>query len=107
MADGEAAKSGRQLRLETRERNPLWKNAPLKIDMDICITCDACFRACPRQFGAIFNHEIDVIIIPELCSGCNKCIDPCPVDCIHPDPDWQPSSDAWWAEPETNDPYQA
>lgn len=98
-------KSGRQRRLESHEREPLWKNPPLKIDMDICINCDACFRACPRPFGAIFNHDLDVIIIPELCSGCLKCIDPCPVDCIHPDPDWTPAPDEWWAEPESDDPY--
>lgn len=107
-AVGEAAvnKTGRQRRLETREREPLWKNPPLRIDMDICINCDACFRACPRPFGAIFNHDIDVIIIPELCSGCNKCIDPCPVDCIHPDPEWTPAPEEWWAEPLENfDPY--
>jgi len=101
----EAAKTGRQRRLEDHEREPLWKNPPLKIDMDICINCDACFRACPKPFGAIFNHDLDVIIIPELCSGCLKCIDPCPVDCIHPDPDWTPASAEWWAEPERDDPY--
>ena len=45
-----------------------------KIDMSICINCDTCLRHCPPQFGAIFNHGIDVIIIPELCSGCGKCL---------------------------------
>ncbi len=96
---------GRQERIENREREPLWKNPPLKIDMDICINCDACIRACPRHFGAIFNHDIDVIIIPELCSGCLKCIDPCPVDCIHPDPEWEPGSDDWWQAQVNDDPY--
>src|SRR5579862_9459805 len=55
-----------------------------------CINCDACLRHCPPQLGAIFNHGIDVIIIPELCSGCDKCLDPCPVDCIYPDPTGRP-----------------
>jgi H+/Na+-translocating ferredoxin:NAD+ oxidoreductase subunit B len=93
-------------RLEARERNPKWKLAPLKIDMSICINCDACMRHCPPQFGAIFNHGIDVIIIPELCSGCDKCLDPCPVDCIHPDPDWEPAPADWWDEPATDDRYR-
>ena len=70
-------------RLASRERNPKWKLAPLRIDMSECINCDTCLRHCPPQFGAIFNHGIDVIIIPELCSGCDKCLDPCPVDCIY------------------------
>jgi electron transport complex protein RnfB len=93
-------------RLESRERNPKWQNAPLKIDMSICINCDTCIRHCPPQFGAIFNHGIDVIIIPELCSGCGKCLPPvCPVDCIVDDPDWRPAADDWWDEPATDDPY--
>ncbi len=73
--------------------------------MSICINCDACLRHCPPQFGAIFNHGIDVIVIPELCSGCGKCLDPCPVDCILEDPEWSPAPDDWWKEPATDDPY--
>ncbi len=92
-------------RLETRARNPNWKNAPFCIDMSQCIDCDACLRHCPPAFGAVFNHGIDVIIIAELCSGCEKCLDPCPVDCIHPDPDWKPASDHWWTAPVNDDPY--
>ena len=70
----------------TRERNPKWKNPPLRIEMSECINCDACLRHCPSQFGAIFNHGADVVIVPELCSGCDKCLPACPVDCIYPDP---------------------
>ncbi len=95
-------------RIETRQRNAKWPNAPLYIDMAECINCDACLRACPPNFGAIFNHGIDVIIIPELCSGCDKCLDPCPVDCIYPLPNdgWEPAPDDWWDEPlSPNDPY--
>jgi Na+-translocating ferredoxin:NAD+ oxidoreductase subunit B len=92
-------------RLEGRERNPKWKNVPLRIDMDICINCDTCIRHCPPQFGAIFNHGIDVIIIPELCSGCGKCLPVCPVDCIYDDPEWAPAPEDWWEEPATDDPY--
>ena len=61
-------------RLDARDRNPKWKNVPLRIEMSECINCDTCIRHCPPQFGAIFNHGIDVIIIPELCSGCGKCL---------------------------------
>ena len=68
----------RSERISARQRNPKWKSPPLLIDMSICINCDTCIRHCPPQFGAIFNHGIDVIIIPELCSGCEKCIEPLP-----------------------------
>lgn len=94
-------------RIEARERNPKWKNPPLRIEMAECINCDTCLRHCPPQFGAIFNHGIDVIIVPELCSGCLKCLDPCPVDCIYLDPDWKPAADDWWEEPlGPEDPYR-
>ncbi|MGI8794148.1 MAG: 4Fe-4S ferredoxin [Acidimicrobiales bacterium] len=93
-------------RKERRIRNEKWKNIPMRIEMSECINCDACLRHCPPQFGAIFNHGIDVIIIPELCSGCDKCLPPvCPVDCIYEDPDWTPASDEWWQEPLTADVY--
>jgi Na+-translocating ferredoxin:NAD+ oxidoreductase subunit B len=100
-----AVPTGRQGRLDARQRNPLWKNPPLAIDMGSCINCDTCIRHCPPHFGAIFNHGIDVVIIPELCSGCGRCVDPCPVDCIHPDPGWSPAPPGWWDEPATFDPY--
>lgn len=99
------AGANRQQRLAERVRNPKWQLPPLRIDMAQCINCDACLRHCPPVLGAIFNHDIDVIIIPELCSGCGKCLDPCPVDCIVPDPDWTPAPDEWWDEPATDDPY--
>ena len=95
-------------RIANRERNEKWKNAPLRIDMTICINCDACLRHCPSQFGAIFNHGPDVVILPELCSGCDKCLPACPVDCIVPFPEWRDAGvpDEWWDEPLTdNDPY--
>ncbi len=97
----------RNERVSSHERNPKWQVAPVRIDMSICINCDACLRHCPPQFGAIFNHGIDVIILPELCSGCGKCLPPvCPVDCILPDPEWQPSLDDWWKHPDgPHDPY--
>jgi len=94
-------------RIATRTRNPKWQLAPFRIDMSVCINCDACLRHCPPQFGAVFNHGIDVIIVPELCSGCGKCLPPvCPVDCIHEDPDWTPAGDDWWTNPlGPEDPY--
>jgi electron transport complex protein RnfB len=94
-------------RIASHERNEKWQNPPLRIEMSECINCDTCIRHCPEQFGAIFNHGIDVIIVPELCSGCGKCLPPvCPVNCIYPDPDWQPAPVEWWQYPEgTLDPY--
>jgi len=100
--------AARSQRIASRTRNPKWQQAPLRIEMLECINCDACIRHCPPQFGAIFNHGIDVIIIPELCSGCDKCLPACPVNCIYPFPEWA-SGDVpsdWWDEPlSADDPY--
>lgn len=99
----------RDERIEDRTRNSKWKNPPLRIEMLECINCDACLRHCPPHFGAIFNHGIDVVIIPELCSGCDKCLPVCPVNCIYPFPDWQQQGyeAEWWENPlSTNDPYR-
>ena len=102
------ADSARTERIASHERNPKWLSAPLIIDMSICINCDTCIRHCPPQFGAIFNHGIDVIILPELCSGCGKCLPPvCPVNCIYEDPEWTASPGDWWEYPgRADDPYR-
>jgi len=100
------AAGGRAERMATRTRSARWQNPALHIDMAICINCDTCLRHCPPQFGAIFNHGIDVVIIPELCSGCGKCIDPCPVDCIQPVEDGFETPTDWWDAPLEDDPYR-
>ncbi len=95
-------------RISVRARNPKWKNPALRIDMSTCINCDTCLRHCPPHFGAIFNHGLDVIIVPELCSGCGKCLPPvCPVDCIVVDPNPDPTPSDWWEYPlSSEDPYR-
>jgi electron transport complex protein RnfB len=84
-------------RVAARARNRSWARSPYRIDMAGCINCDTCIRRCPSQFGAIVSHGFDVVILPELCSGCGRCLPPvCPTDCIRPDPDWVPSAPALW-----------
>ena len=104
---GSVAAATRLERIAERERNPKWRNAPVRIEMSECINCDACLRHCPPQFGAIFNHGADVVIVPELCSGCDKCLPACPVDCIYPDPEWDGAPEEWWTLPLSRlDPYR-
>lgn len=89
----------RRHRIETHRRdNPRWRKPPVRIDPWSCIVCDACARACPPQFGAIFNDGVELRVVPELCSGCDQCVRVCPVDCIEPDPDWTPTvSERLWS----------
>jgi H+/Na+-translocating ferredoxin:NAD+ oxidoreductase subunit B len=84
-------------RIATRSRNAAWKKPPRRIESSECITCDTCLRSCPAEFGAIFDNGIDVVIVPELCSGCPKCVVVCPVDCIYLDEDWTETSNDLWS----------
>src|SRR5262249_40259724 len=90
------AKTGRTERITTRSRNDNWKKLPRRIEASECITCDTCLRNCPPEFGAIFDSGIDVVIIPELCSGCPACVLVCPVDCIYVDEEWSPTDNDTW-----------
>src|SRR5256885_507598 len=91
-----AGKAGRTERIVGRERNESWKKPPRRIEASECITCDTCLRSCPPEFGAIFDRGLDVIIIPELCSGCPVCVMVCPVDCIYVDEEWTATDPETW-----------
>ncbi|MEU3098349.1 4Fe-4S dicluster domain-containing protein [Streptomyces sp. NPDC006967] len=91
-----AALSERADRIDRRSRAGNWKKPPRRIEASECITCDSCLRGCPAEFGAIFDRGLDVVIVPELCSGCPACVLECPVDCIYVDEDWSPTDDAMW-----------
>lgn len=90
------ARTGRVARIRSRSRDQSWKKAPRRIEASECITCDTCIRNCPPEFGAIFDRGLDVIIVPELCSGCPVCVLVCPVDCIYVDADWTPTQNDMW-----------
>ena len=92
-----AAVTARNERIETRSRSTTWKKPPRRIERSECITCDSCLRSCPPEFGAIFDVGLDVVIVPELCSGCPSCVLVCPVDCIYVDEDWTPTSNELWS----------
>jgi electron transport complex protein RnfB len=94
------ATAARSERLQTRSRNDAWKKAPRRIESSECITCDSCVRSCPAEFGAIFDRGLDVVIVPELCSGCPACVLACPVDCIYVDEDWSPTGHDLWTHVE-------
>ncbi|MYY11120.1 4Fe-4S ferredoxin [Streptomyces sp. SID4919] len=94
--DTTTAGTGRAERIAERSRGDNWKKAPRRIEASECITCDLCLRNCPPEFGAIFDSGLDVVIVPELCSGCPACVLVCPVDCIYVDEEWSPTGDRMW-----------
>lgn len=88
--------TGRSERIHARTRGENWRKPPRRIETSECITCDMCLRHCPPEFGAIFDSGLNVVIVPELCSGCPACVLVCPVDCIYVDEEWSPTgSDLW------------
>lgn len=90
------AEAARSRRVATRSREAAWRKAPRRIEASECITCDSCLRSCPEEFAAIINRGLDVVIVPELCSGCPACVLVCPVDCIYVDTGWQPTDNLLW-----------
>lgn len=95
--DGQAGVgAGRSERIGARTRSDVWKKPPRRIEASECITCDSCVRNCPPEFGAIVDRGLDVVIIPELCSGCPICVMVCPVDCIYVDDEWMPTGSELW-----------
>ncbi len=91
-----AADGMRAERIAAHSRDENWKKPPRRIESSECITCDTCLRNCPPEFGAIFDRGLDVVIIPELCSGCPVCVLVCPVDCIYVDEEWTPTPGPVW-----------
>ncbi|MEU0399093.1 4Fe-4S dicluster-binding protein [Streptomyces sp. NPDC006197] len=90
------ATTARAERIAERSRDENWKKPPRRIETSECITCDTCLRSCPPEFGAVFDDGLNVVIVPELCSGCPKCVMVCPVDCIYVDEDWTATEARMW-----------
>jgi electron transport complex protein RnfB len=61
----------------------------VRIDLQRCINCSLCRRACPTEAINYFStgHRTHVIE-PKLCIGCDICVRVCPVDCIDEDTDY-------------------
>lgn len=89
-------RAARSQRMAARERESAWRKPPRRIEAAECITCDSCLRNCPEEFGAIVNRGLDVVIIPELCSGCPACVMVCPIDCIYVDTEWKATDNMLW-----------
>ncbi|MER5382907.1 4Fe-4S dicluster-binding protein [Streptomyces sp. NPDC002688] len=90
------AASKRTERVARQSRDENWKKPPRRIETSECITCDTCLRSCPPEFGAIFDDGLNVVIVPELCSGCPVCVMVCPVDCIYVDEEWTATEARMW-----------
>ncbi len=52
----------------------------LKIDIDKCVGCTLCVKACP--FGALEMSGKKVVLKEELCNLCGACIDSCKFGCF-------------------------
>lgn len=48
---------------------------------DVCVSCGACMKVCPRTAISIWNGCY-AVIDETLCVGCGKCEKTCPAGCI-------------------------
>jgi Na+-translocating ferredoxin:NAD+ oxidoreductase subunit B len=63
------------------------------IDPDLCIDCGACGVVCPAEaiydnFGNLTemlkkNQRPYAFVDSKACTGCDKCAERCPFDCLH------------------------
>lgn len=57
------------------------------ISPDLCVICDACRLACPRNAISVHETEKTYVIDADACNNCQnmsavRCIPQCPVDAI-------------------------
>lgn len=61
-----------------------------RIDLEGCINCGWCRRACPTETVAFFlTHQRKHVIKPEGCIDCAICARVCPVNVIGYDPTYE------------------
>lgn len=61
-----------------------------RIDLDGCINCGWCRRACPTETVVFFlTHQRMHVIKPEGCIDCAICARVCPVNVISHDPEYE------------------
>jgi MinD superfamily P-loop ATPase len=50
------------------------------VDLDVCDRCGLCLPLCPPE--AIHLAMSALVVDPVTCTGCRKCIAPCPVGAL-------------------------
>ncbi len=61
----------------------------VRSDLEPCITCGLCRRACPTDTIRYFaTGRRTHVVEPAGCIDCDLCVKVCPAFCIHPDPSY-------------------
>jgi ferredoxin len=61
----------------------------VKIELDACINCGLCRRACPTETIRFFTtRKRTHVVEPSGCIDCDLCIQVCPENCIVRDPEY-------------------
>jgi MinD superfamily P-loop ATPase len=67
------------LDINTIDKHDYTGSSVASIDCDLCIHCDECRVHC--SFEAVENKE-QFYVKPDVCTGCNMCLNVCPVEAI-------------------------
>src|SRR5439155_519192 len=65
------------------------------VDLKVCDRCGLCLPLCPPE--AIHLALIDLVVDRTTCTGCRKCISPCPVGRLWEGRPWAAGGRWGWA----------
>ena len=61
----------------------------VRIELDACINCGLCRRACPTETIRFFTTGRRTHVVEAKgCIGCDLCVQVCPENCIVPDTEY-------------------
>lgn len=64
----------------------------ISIDIEVCILCGICEKACPAHAITVEKTQESWTIDPFRCVQCGSCVRVCPKSCLHMETSYAPSA---------------